>query len=378
MPTENTSLRGSSGSLRACSGEMYANLPRTAPPCVASDSARFAMPKSVSFTSPARDSSTFDGDTSRWTSAMGLPSGPRDTCACSSASQISAPMCNARSNGRRRRFDSSALCTAPKSLPSTYSMTRKYWPSSPRPTSKIWTMLRCLSSDSTLASAISNSTKRVSCERCGRIRLIATGFSKPPAATALPRKISAMPPTPMRSSSSYRVTSVERSTGAWPQATRPALQYHPAMDAIARLIDDALAAGLGSAAAVSVGDAGVEVFRLVRGHVRRLPDLGPAIDERTPFDLASLTKPMATVACAMALAGEGRLDLAAPVRRWLPGAATAGTVRDLLGHAAGCAAHVELFRRLRAERPADPHARLVGLAAAEPCDPPGIAAVYSD
>lgn len=150
------------------------------------------------------------------------------------------------------------------------------------------------------------------------------------------------------------------------------------MDAIARLIDDALAAGLGSAAAVSVGDAGVEVFRLVRGRVRRVPDLGPAIDERTPFDLASLTKPMATVACAMALAGDGRLDLAAPVRRWLPDAATAGTVRDLLGHAAGCAAHVELFRRLRAERPAEPHARLVALAAAEPCDSPGVAAVYSD
>jgi CubicO group peptidase (beta-lactamase class C family) len=172
------------------------------------------------------------------------------------------------------------------------------------------------------------------------------------------------------------------------------------MDAIARLIDDALAAGLGSAAAVSVGDAGVEVFRLVRGRVRRVPDLGPAIDERTPFDLASLTKPMATVACAMALAGDGRLDLGAPVRRWLPDAATAGTVRDLLGHAAGCAAHVELFRRLRAERgdhtcaslrdaarpgtivepggPCDPHARLVALAAAEPCDPPGVAAVYSD
>ena len=73
--------------MRACSGEMYANLPRTAPPCVASCSARFAMPKSVSLTSPARDSSTFDGDTSRWTSDIGLPSGARAVCACSSASR---------------------------------------------------------------------------------------------------------------------------------------------------------------------------------------------------------------------------------------------------------------------------------------------------
>lgn len=150
------------------------------------------------------------------------------------------------------------------------------------------------------------------------------------------------------------------------------------MDAIARLVDDALAAGLGSAAAVSVGDGGAEVFRLVRGHTRRVPDLGPPIDERTPFDLASLTKPMATVACAMVLAGEGRLELAAPVRHYVPAAATAGTVRELLGHAAGCVAHVELFRRLRGEAPGDPRARLVELAAAEPAGPPGVAAVYSD
>src|SRR5262245_125493 len=112
------------------------------------------------------------------------------------------------------------------------------------------------------------------------------------------------------------------------------------MDRIAALIDDALAAGLGSAAAVSVGDNGAEVFRLVRGHTRRVPDRGAEIDEHTLFDLASLTKPIATVAGAMVLVGDGRLDLADPVHRWIPDAATTGTVRDLLGHAAGCVAHV--------------------------------------
>jgi CubicO group peptidase (beta-lactamase class C family) len=150
------------------------------------------------------------------------------------------------------------------------------------------------------------------------------------------------------------------------------------MDAIVRLLDEALAAGLGSAAAVSVGDAGVEVFRHVVGHTRRLPDLGTVITDRTPFDVASLTKPMATVAIAMCLVESRTLDLDAPVRTYVPGAATTGTVRQLLGHAAGCAAHVEFFRRLRAERPADPHATLVTLASREPCDPPGVRAVYSD
>jgi CubicO group peptidase (beta-lactamase class C family) len=148
------------------------------------------------------------------------------------------------------------------------------------------------------------------------------------------------------------------------------------MDAIARLLDEALGRGLGSAAAVSVGDGGREIVRITRGHVRRLPDLGPAIDDRTPFDLASLTKPMATVASAMVLVGDGALDLAAPIRRWIPEAASPATVRDLLGHAAGCVAHVEFFRWLRAAQPADPRAALLSRAATQPIA--NAAPVYSD
>lgn len=150
------------------------------------------------------------------------------------------------------------------------------------------------------------------------------------------------------------------------------------MDRVARLVDDALAAGFGSAAAISVGDAGREVFAHASGTVRRVPDRGPDVDATTPFDLASVTKPMATVAIAMVLVAERRLSLDEPVRRYLPDAATPGTVRQLLGHAAGCAAHVEFFRRLRVERHADPYAVLVARAQREPCAPPGVAAVYSD
>ncbi len=145
---------------------------------------------------------------------------------------------------------------------------------------------------------------------------------------------------------------------------------------IARLLDDALAAGLGSAAAISVGDAGVEVFRATRGHTRRVPTLGTAIHDRTPFDVASLTKPIATVAIAMVLVGEGRLDLDAPIRRWIPDATSTATVRALLGHAAGCAAHVEFFRWLRATAPADPRAALIDRAARERTD--AVGPVYSD
>ncbi|MBA3455563.1 MAG: beta-lactamase family protein [Deltaproteobacteria bacterium] len=150
------------------------------------------------------------------------------------------------------------------------------------------------------------------------------------------------------------------------------------MHRIAALLDDALEGGLGSAAAVSIGDQGREVARLVRGLTRRLPTPGVPVDEQTWFDVASLTKPVATVASAMVLVGAGQLGLGDPVRRWLPGAASTGTVRELIGHAAGCAAHVEFFRKLRVGSHADPRAELVGLAAAEPASAPGVSAVYSD
>jgi CubicO group peptidase (beta-lactamase class C family) len=152
-------------------------------------------------------------------------------------------------------------------------------------------------------------------------------------------------------------------------------------DRIASLLDDALAGGLGSAAAVSVGDGGREVFRLVRGHTRRVPDLGQAIDENALFDLASVSKPMATVAIAMVLVGEKRLELDAPIRRWLPDAASEGTVRQLLGHSAGCIAHVEFFKRpelLAAFEAGSSRELLVAMAAREPAKPPGIEPVYSD
>lgn len=151
------------------------------------------------------------------------------------------------------------------------------------------------------------------------------------------------------------------------------------MERITALVEEALSAGLGSAAALSIGDGNREVARLVRGRSRRIPDEGPRIDERTFFDVASLTKPMSTVACLMVLVGDGALDLDAPVKSYLDRATTTGSIRQLLGHSAGCAAHVEFFRVLRDAPPADPYAELVSMAAREPtAAEPGTVAVYSD
>ena len=138
------------------------------------------------------------------------------------------------------------------------------------------------------------------------------------------------------------------------------------------------ARGIGSGAALSIGDAGREVERMFRGSTRRLPTPGVPVDTHTWFDVASLTKPMATVASAMVLVGDGALDLDDPVSRWLPAATSTGTVRQLLGHAAGCAAHVEFFKRLRVGVHEDPRAELVAMAASEASSAPGVTAVYSD
>lgn len=156
------------------------------------------------------------------------------------------------------------------------------------------------------------------------------------------------------------------------------------MDRIAALVDEMFAAGVGSAAAVSIGDNGVEIARLVRGRVSRG---GAPLTESTRFDVASLTKPMSTVAIAMVLSGDGRLQLDTPIRSILADAASTGTIGQLLGHAAGCAAHVEFFRGMRRPPVADagwapafasPRRELVERARRHPCGTPGVEAVYSD
>jgi serine-type D-Ala-D-Ala carboxypeptidase len=150
--------------------------------------------------------------------------------------------------------------------------------------------------------------------------------------------------------------------------------------AVDRLLEDALSRGLGSAAAVSIGDGHLERFRTWRGALQRVPTLGPPVNEESLFDLASLTKPMVTAALAMRYVDRGALDLDAPVRRWLPDAATTGTVAQLLGHAAGCAPHVKFYEQLDRQPGADsPRRQILRLARTHPLiGEPGRDTAYSD
>ncbi len=80
MPALHTSERQSTGSPRACSGDMYANLPLMTPSSSVTWRAR-AMPKSTILTAPSHDTSTFCGEMSRWTIASASPNSSVFLCA---------------------------------------------------------------------------------------------------------------------------------------------------------------------------------------------------------------------------------------------------------------------------------------------------------
>ena len=79
----------------------------------------------------------------------------------------------------------------------------------------------------------------------------------------------------------------------------------------------------------------------------------PAVTPETKYDVASLTKVVATTAAAMLLYQRGRLDLDMPVAELLPGfvvgrppgnGARHVTLRHLLAHSSGLPGYVEFFR----------------------------------
>lgn len=116
-------------------------------------------------------------------------------------------------------------------------------------------------------------------------------------------------------------------------------------------VDDVVSAGLGTGpdgrypgAVVLVAKDGVVLTHRAYGHARThdgaqvLDRPGPMTVD-TAFDLASVTKVVATTAAVMRLVDEGRLDLDAPVATWVPAFAGGGkdavTPRHLLTHTAG-------------------------------------------
>ena len=124
-----------------------------------------------------------------------------------------------------------------------------------------------------------------------------------------------------------------------------------ARERIDAVIARALAEGATPGAAVVVGHGDLIVFEGYYGSLA--PGEGP-VNAETVYDLSSLTKPLATLACVLRVAGARGWSLTEPLHRLLPEIAGDGrddrrrdiTVRHALGHCAGLPARGMYFERL--------------------------------
>ncbi len=188
-PNDQTSEASSPRAPAATSGARYAGDPVTMPVCVRAGSVAIrAMPKSVSFTWPARSTMMFDGLTSRCTIPAECAAA-RAPAAWASRGAASSGESGPRSRTRR-----------PRSTPSTYSIT-SHQESSSTTASKIETTCGWCSRALTLASRSARVRSVRSAPGSRPIRLSATGR---PSTSSRPSQTAPVPPRPISRSSEYR------------------------------------------------------------------------------------------------------------------------------------------------------------------------------
>ena len=145
---------------------------------------------------------------------------------------------------------------------------------------------------------------------------------------------------------------------------------------IDQLVNDAIAAGQLPGAVVLVGRGSQVVYEKAYGH-RAVAPAREAMTLDTVFDLASLTKVVATTTAVMSLVEQGRLRLNDPVALHVPGFDRHGkgaiTIRHLLTHVSGLRPDVDLGE------PWTGYEAAIELAREEvPTSAPGERLVYSD
>jgi len=122
---------------------------------------------------------------------------------------------------------------------------------------------------------------------------------------------------------------------------------------VGRLIDDAVRRRAFPCAAVEVGGGAGPIWSHAAGNLSYDAEAEPATAD-TVFDLASLTKVLATTTVLMRLVDAGAVSLADRVGsrlgEWRGGNRDAATVADLLEHAGGLTAHLPFFRDHRGRR----------------------------
>jgi CubicO group peptidase (beta-lactamase class C family) len=146
----------------------------------------------------------------------------------------------------------------------------------------------------------------------------------------------------------------------------------------AGLIDDAVAGGRIPGAVLAAGIGTAEpLIRHVAGYTQADSQARRAMTYDTIFDLASLTKVVATLPCVLRLVASAQLSLDEPVRRYLPAFTGPGkdavTVRQLLTHTSGLPDHREFYQYWH-----DPAEVLAAVLAEPLVAAPGTRMCYSD
>jgi CubicO group peptidase (beta-lactamase class C family) len=146
-------------------------------------------------------------------------------------------------------------------------------------------------------------------------------------------------------------------------------------------VDEAARAGIERGiypgAVVIIGRRDSLLYARGYGHFTWDPRSPVPTPDSTIWDLASITKIVSTMSAAMRLVDEGKLDLDAPVGKYLPrfagGLKKQVTVRMLLDHTSGLKSYIPIYQMGRGK------AKATSILYTQPLlRPPGDSAVYSD
>jgi CubicO group peptidase (beta-lactamase class C family) len=143
-------------------------------------------------------------------------------------------------------------------------------------------------------------------------------------------------------------------------------------------VQDGIRRGIYPGAVVVIGTRDSLMYARGYGHFTWNSSSPVPDPDSTLWDVASITKVVSTASIAMRLVDRGKLELDAPVRRYLPrfagGLKNGVTVRMLLDHTSGLKSYVPFYVKARGSR-----ARAIDLLYAQPLvRTPGDSAEYSD
>ena len=147
--------------------------------------------------------------------------------------------------------------------------------------------------------------------------------------------------------------------------------------AVRVLVERGIRRGIYPGAVVVIGRRDTVLYAQGFGHLTWARGAASPSAQETRWDLASLTKVLATTSAVMVLVDQGRVSLDAPVAHYLPRFTGAGrdliTVRMLLDHTSGLRSYLALYRLAESRAVA-----LELLYSVEPIRVPGSSPEYSD